>query len=91
MEVPVVASDGFGMEEVVRPEWGRLVPAGDAAALAAAIEEVLTLPPERRREMGRAGRAWVVRGWNLYRETEKLAALIAASGERSAQRLGGAR
>lgn len=88
MEVPVVASDGFGMEEVVRPEWGRLVPAGDAAALAAAIEEVLTLPPERRREMGRAGRAWVVRGWNLYRETEKLAALIAASGERSGQRLG---
>lgn len=84
MEVPVVASDGFGMEEVVRPEWGRLVPPGDSAALADAIAEVLELPAERRREMGRAGRAWVVRGWNLYREAEKLAALIAARGERLA-------
>jgi colanic acid/amylovoran biosynthesis glycosyltransferase len=82
METPVVASDGFGMEEVVRPAWGRLVPAGGSAAVAAAIEELLALPPERRDEMGRAGRAWVLRGWNLYREAEKLAALIEGAGER---------
>ena len=59
MELPVVASDEVGLPEVVRPEWGRLVPPGDAAALARAIEELLTLPVERRAAMGRAGRAFV--------------------------------
>ena len=83
MELPVVASDGFGMEEVVRPEWGRLVPPGDSAAIAAAIAELLEIPPERRAEMGRAGRAWVARGWNLYREADKLAALIAGDRARA--------
>ena len=76
MEVPVVASDEVGLPEVVRPEWGRLVPPGDAAALAAAISELLALPVEKRREMGRAGRAFVLEECNLTRETERLAALI---------------
>jgi colanic acid/amylovoran biosynthesis glycosyltransferase len=76
MEVPVVASDEVGLPEVVRPEWGRLVPPGDAAALAAAISELLALPVERRREMGRAGRAFVLEECNLTRETERLAGLI---------------
>ncbi|MGI8804973.1 MAG: glycosyltransferase [Thermoleophilaceae bacterium] len=79
MEVPVVASDGFGMEEVVHPEWGRRVPAGDAQALAAAIEELLALPGERRARMGAAGRRWVLEGWSLHAEAEKLARLMRAS------------
>jgi pimeloyl-ACP methyl ester carboxylesterase len=37
MEVPVVASDEVGLPEVVRGGWGRLVPPGDAAALADAL------------------------------------------------------
>lgn len=76
MEVPVVVSDGFGMEEVVEEGWGRRVPAGDAQALATAIAELLALPAERRAQMGAAGRARVVEGWNLHAETEKLAGLI---------------
>lgn len=76
MEVPVVASDGFGIDEIVRPGWGRLVPPGRPDALAAAIEEVLDLPPDRRAEMGRAGRAWVAERWNLQREAERLVDLI---------------
>ena len=76
MEVPVVASDGFGIDEVVRPEWGRLVLPGDPEALAAAIGEVLALPADRRAEMGRAGREWVAERWNLQREAERLASLI---------------
>jgi glycosyltransferase involved in cell wall biosynthesis len=76
MEVPVVASDAFGLPELVRPEWGRLVPPGDAAALAAAIEELLALPVERRAEMGRAGRDFVLRECSLQVETERLAGLI---------------
>jgi glycosyltransferase involved in cell wall biosynthesis len=80
MEVPVVASDEVGLPEVVRREWGRLVPPGDAAALAAAISELLALPVETRREMGRAGRAFVLEECNLTRETERLVALIRGAG-----------
>lgn len=76
MEVPVVASDGFGIDEVVKPEWGRLVPPGRPEALAEAMRELLALPGERRAEMGRAGRAWVLERWNLNREAERLAGLI---------------
>jgi glycosyltransferase involved in cell wall biosynthesis len=78
MEVPVVASDEVGLPEVVKPGWGRLVPPGDAAALASAIEELLALPPARREEMGRAGRAFVTEHCSLRRETERLAEMIAA-------------
>jgi glycosyltransferase involved in cell wall biosynthesis len=76
MEVPVVVSDGFGMEEVVEERCGRRVPPGDAQALAAAIAELLALAPERRAQMGADGRARVIAGWNLHAETEKLADLI---------------
>jgi colanic acid/amylovoran biosynthesis glycosyltransferase len=77
MELPVVASDALGLPEVVCPEWGRLVPPGDARALAAAIGELLDLPAERRAEMGRTGRAFVIERCDVRRETARLAALIA--------------
>ena len=76
MEVPVVASDEVGLPELVRPEWGRLVPPGDAAALADAIRELLALPHAERAAMGRAGRAHVLELASVRRETEKLAGLI---------------
>jgi len=78
MEVPVVASDEVGLPEVVKPGWGRLVPPGDAAALASAIAELLALPVEQRAEMGRAGRAFVAEHCDLRRGTERLAEMIAA-------------
>lgn len=80
MEVPVVASDGFGIDEAVKPEWGRLVPPGRPEALAEAMREVLALSAERRVEMGRAGRAWVLERWSLQREAERLAGLIRSAG-----------
>jgi glycosyltransferase involved in cell wall biosynthesis len=76
MEVPVVASDEVGLPEVVRPEWGRLVPPGDPAALAGAIEELLALSPEERAGMGRAGRAFVLAHCDVDLETAKLARLM---------------
>ena len=76
MEVPVVASDEVGLPEVVRPEWGRLVPPGDADALAAAIDELLALPAEGRLAMGRAGREFVTEHCNVATETARLAAWI---------------
>jgi glycosyltransferase involved in cell wall biosynthesis len=82
MEVPVVASDAVGLPEIVRPEWGRLVPPGEAEALAAAIDELLALPAETRAGMGRAGRAHVLAHCDVRAEAAKLAALIGATGSR---------
>ena len=76
MEVPVVASDAVGLPEVVRPEWGRLVPPGDADALADALDEVLSLPPDERAAMGRAGREFVAEHCNVGTETARLAGWI---------------
>jgi len=85
MEVPVVASDEVGLPELVRPEWGRLVPPADPPALAAAIAELLRLPVEQRAEMGRAGRKFVSERCNLLRETERLSALIDGRGAAPAE------
>jgi colanic acid/amylovoran biosynthesis glycosyltransferase len=76
MEVPVVASDEVGLPEVIRPEWGRLVPPADPEALAGALAELLALPAERRAEMGGAGRAFVLEHCNIERETSRLVALV---------------
>jgi glycosyltransferase involved in cell wall biosynthesis len=77
MEVPVVATDEVGLPELVRAEWGRLVPPGDAGALAGALREVLALPVDERAAMGRAGREHVLQSASVRRETAKLAELIA--------------
>ena len=76
MEVPVVASDEVGLPELVRPEFGRLVPPGDAEALAAGVAELLALDPAERAAMGRAGRAHVLETCDVMRETARLVELI---------------
>lgn len=82
MEVPVVGSDVAGVPEVVRPEWGRLVPPEDAVALAEAIEDLLALDLEGRAAIGRAGREFVVQHCDVRRETGKLVDLFACVGGR---------
>jgi glycosyltransferase involved in cell wall biosynthesis len=53
---PVVATATTGVQDYVRDgETGLIVPSGDEAALAAAVEALLD-DPERARELGRAGR-----------------------------------
>jgi glycosyltransferase involved in cell wall biosynthesis len=76
MEIPVVGSDEVGMPEMVQSEWGRLVPPRDAGALAGAIRELLDLPVERRAEMGRSGREYVVRNFSVRGGAQKLEGLI---------------
>ncbi|HEX8742052.1 MAG TPA: glycosyltransferase [Thermoleophilaceae bacterium] len=76
MEVPVVASDEVGLPEIVRPEFGRLVPPGDEAALARALSELLALPVERRAEMGRAGREFVKANADSRTEAARLSELL---------------
>jgi glycosyltransferase involved in cell wall biosynthesis len=60
MARPVVATDHGGAAETVSDgETGLLVPPGDAGALAAALDRVLTMPPEQRRALGARARAAV--------------------------------
>ena len=76
METPVVASDEVGLPELVRPEWGALVPPADPDALAAAITELLSVAPERRAQMGQAGREFVSGHCSIEGETARLVKLI---------------
>ncbi|MEW5913047.1 MAG: glycosyltransferase family 4 protein [Thermodesulfobacteriota bacterium] len=58
---PVLAAAVGGVGEwLLEGRHGRLLPPGDAAALAQAADE-LAADPARAREMGRAGRQWVQR------------------------------
>lgn len=82
LEVPVVASDEVGLPEVVRDGWGRLAPPGDAAALADALDELLSLPAAERAAMGAAGREFVLRECSVEGEAAQLVALIEAAGHR---------
>jgi glycosyltransferase involved in cell wall biosynthesis len=76
-ELPVVATDVGGVPEVVeRDSEGLLVPAGDAAALADALEVVMD-DPERAREMGRRGRAKIEQDFRAERSAELLVRLTA--------------
>jgi glycosyltransferase involved in cell wall biosynthesis len=55
---PVVGTNVGGLGHLIRPEGGRAVPAGDAAALAGALAELLR-DPDLRRDMGSFNRALV--------------------------------
>jgi glycosyltransferase involved in cell wall biosynthesis len=64
------------MPEMVRPEWGTLVPPRDAVALAAAIGDLLALPVEARAAMGRRGREHAVSRFSVRGEAQKLLGII---------------
>ncbi|HZU80323.1 MAG TPA: glycosyltransferase [Acidimicrobiales bacterium] len=78
MEVPVVASDDFGIPELVTPDAGALVPRDDAAALADALGSVLALSAEARAAMGRAGRQVVEERFREDLVVQPLAAAFAS-------------
>jgi glycosyltransferase involved in cell wall biosynthesis len=70
--VPVVASDVGGIPEVVTDGVdGRLVPPGDAAALAAAIVELLR-DPELVRRLGDAGRRTVEERFSIDAQVRRI-------------------
>ncbi|WP_422032649.1 glycosyltransferase [Roseovarius sp.] len=77
---PVIATYVAGIPELVQPGvTGWLVPAGDDAALAEAVEALAAMPAEARAEVGRAGRARVLERHDMYREAEKLAGYFRAA------------
>jgi glycosyltransferase involved in cell wall biosynthesis len=64
LEVPVVASTARGNEELVTPDSGRIVPTGDVAGLAAAMDWIADHPDDAR-EMGVRGRARMIERYDL--------------------------
>jgi colanic acid/amylovoran biosynthesis glycosyltransferase len=75
MGLPVVASDDFGIPELVTPDCGRLVPRDDPQALADALAAVVSLPAAERAAMGQAGRARICADFD---ERHLVAPLVAA-------------
>ncbi len=73
---PVIATTIAGVPELVTPEVGWLVPAGDAAALAMAIGTLAATPPQTLRAMGAAARARVFARHDIDQEAAKLARLF---------------
>jgi glycosyltransferase involved in cell wall biosynthesis len=74
----VVASAVPGLSDfMVDGQTGLLVPPGDPAALARAIDELWS-DPERAAEMGRRARAWVESRFSLDRWLDTVSAAIAA-------------
>lgn len=75
MRCPIVATDVDGVAEAVDgQERGLLVPPADPAALARAMSELLD-DPERRRRMGEAGYAWVMRHFDVKEMVRAIEAL----------------
>lgn len=74
---PVIASAVAGVPELVTPETGWLVPAGDPAALAQAIIDLAATPAARLAAMGNAARSRVLARHDVNREAQKLSALFA--------------
>jgi colanic acid/amylovoran biosynthesis glycosyltransferase len=75
---PVIATAIAGIPELVLPEQtGWLVPAGDAAALADAIDRLAATPPDTLAELGAAARARVLARHNVDDQAALLAALFA--------------
>ncbi|MBP0484322.1 glycosyltransferase family 4 protein [Sagittula salina] len=75
--VPVVTTQIAGIPELVDDSTGRLVPPGDADALATALRDLLS-DPGRRRAMGQAGRARVAEAFDARQEAARLSALFTA-------------
>lgn len=78
---PVIATTIAGIPELVTPQTGWLVPAGDASALAGAVRALAATPSDSRAQMGRAARARVLARHDIDVEAEKLTVLIASKGK----------
>lgn len=73
---PVIAEDGGGAAETLLPDvTGWLAPAGDPAALAAALQDALSLGVARRAELARAAQEHVRGRYALTRANRRLVEL----------------
>jgi glycosyltransferase involved in cell wall biosynthesis len=84
-ELPVLATDVFGLPEIVREgETGWLCPPRDVEALAVGLERALASSAEERLRMGRAGRALVEGRHSLSEYGKRIGELIGEYARRPA-------
>ncbi len=77
MELPLVTTDVSGILELVSDGVnGVVVKPGDAAALAAALEDLILAPPAHRQALGRAARATILEHFDSHKTTRALKALL---------------
>lgn len=76
---PVISTYVAGIPELVTPDCGWLVPAGDAEALAGAIARLCDAPSETLSEMGRTGRARALRRHDIDDQAARLMGHINAA------------
>lgn len=74
MGLPIVASALMGLKETVGEGCGRLVPPGNAPALAGALRWLNRLEPADRRTIGTVGRTWIKRRFSLVAQAEAMEA-----------------
>jgi glycosyltransferase involved in cell wall biosynthesis len=73
MELPVITTRLSGIPELVEDgRHGRLVEPEDLVELAKALSELATMPPVKRRALGRAGRETVEAEFNCRRSAAAL-------------------
>ena len=84
--VPVVSTDGGALPEVVGSA-GRVVPAGDPAALETAIGELLSMDSAERESIGLAGRERILNNFSWARAADSMVdayrGVIASAGKPS--------
>ena len=78
MGLPVVASDLPDLSETVDASCARLVPPGDAAALAQAVQWLAGLPAGERERLGAAARARAQERFSLRQQATRLASVFSA-------------
>lgn len=76
MELPIISTTLPGIEELVTPDVGVLVPQDDPATLASTLAEVEALGREGRTRMGRRGRGAVLRSFTVAGGAQRLADLV---------------
>lgn len=65
MGLPILATSIRGNREMVRPDWGWLVPPRDVSQLTNNLIDIRRIPPEQLKEMGRLASAHVRSGFSL--------------------------
>ncbi|MCC7425591.1 MAG: glycosyltransferase [Alphaproteobacteria bacterium] len=81
--LPAIVAASFGLADLVNADCGRLVPAGNAPALADAMVWVMRLPSEDRSKMGESARRIAAERFCAARQAALLARAIEALARRS--------
>jgi colanic acid/amylovoran biosynthesis glycosyltransferase len=81
---PVISTHIAGIPELVLPDSGWLVPAGSVSALAAAMREALTAPPEQLDRMAKEGEKRVRELHEVRTSAQKISSLVSLVKEAAA-------